>query len=602
MTENERRLVSKRLWPVLGTVAAVLGVIVVFGHVWRSGPTEFLPSPDMHPTVAMLIHGEQSFLVWQTQRNARALLTRPWAFFDTGHCHPTPDALAHTGPLFSMGVLAILPTLLGANPVLTFNLVLVGMALLSVWAMYWVVREWTGQPVAGLIAGILYAFHPVLMRNVVHPHIQDTTWILIGLVFATRWLARGRWSDAIGLAISLVLQLGASFYSLLGAGLVCLPFAGWSATQIKQPRRSALQLGVVVGMVLAASAFLFLPYLGASERGELREISQAFFAPFPLYAPGEKLFFGWLCLGFALIGLLAPARFLPRPREVVRAPRALWALGVLLVVLVAAGPMLPNAPSVDLWAALARLVPGMDRVRTPISVVIGAHLGLCILAGYGAAALIRMLQQPCMRRHRHGILVAFVCCVWLATLRPPALGFEPRHATGTLRIVPDESVRTFHAELASLDGDGPIFEMPLPREDGQVVWGATVPWLFDAYVHGRRTSACFGSRVFDRSALAAAERALPDPDAIRALASMGFTTIIVHHEELDGRRVRRPRRAVEAKRRLKDLRRAAARPGAGLAEIHTSKSLTAFRILESSGGSDMGAQPATNPEDRSDSR
>ena len=602
MTENGRKLVSKRFWPVLGVVAAVLAVIRVFGHVWLAGPTEFLPSHEMQKTVAMVIHSDQSFLTWQTQRNARALLTRPWAFFDSGHCHPTPNALAHTGPLLSMGVLAIPPTLLGANPVLTFNLVLVAMALLSVWAMYWVVREWTGQPAAGLIAGILYAFHPVTMRNVVHPHIEDTSWILIGLVFATRWLARGRWRDALGLAICLVLQLGASFYSLLGASLVCVPFAGWSATQFKEPHRRALQLGVVVGIVLAASAFLFLPYLGASERGELRVISQAYFAPLPLYAPGEKLFFGWLCLGFALIGLLTPTRFLPRSQEVARAPRTLWALGILLVVLVAAGPMLPSAPSVDLWAALARLVPGMDRVRAPIRVVIGAHLGLCILAGYGAAALIRMLQQPWLRRYRRGILVVCVCCVWLATLHPPVLGFEPRHATGMLRIVPDESVRSFHADLANVDGDGPIFEMPLAREDGRVVWGATLPWLFDAYVHGRRTSACFGSRVFDRSALADAEQGLPDPDAIRTLANMGFTTIVVHHEGLDGRRVRRPRRIMEAKRRLKELRRAAARPGAGLAEIHTSESLTAFRILESSGGSQMGAQPATDQEDRSDSR
>jgi hypothetical protein len=378
---------------------------------------------------------------------------------------------------------------------------------------------------------------------------------------------------------------------------VCLPFAGWSATQIKEPRRRALQLGVVVGIVLAASVLLFLPYLGASERGELHEITQAFFARLRFYAPGEQLFLGWLCLGFALIGLLSPARFLPRPREVVRPPRTLWALGVLLVVVVAAGPTLPSVPSLDLWAALARLIPGMDRVRTPIRVVIGAHLGLCILAGYGTAALIGMLQQQSIRRYRHAILVAFVCCVWLAALRPPVLGFEPRHATEMLRIVPDESVRTFHAELATLDGGGPIFEMPLPREDGRVVWAATVPWLFDAYVHGRRTSACFGSRIFDRSVLADAEQALPDPDAIHMLASMGFTTIVVHHEDLDGRRMRRPRRAAEAKRRLKALRRAAARPGADLAEIHTTASLTAFRILEPSEGSRTGAQPATPPAD-----
>jgi len=513
---NERRL--RVLWSLAACLVFGLSAWLVYGDVWRAGPTEQLPSLERSGPAEPWLVTDHVFIAWQVSRNARALLSRPHAFFDSGHCHPTENALAYTGPMLTMGILAIPPTLLGANPVLTYNVVLVVMLLLAGWAMYWLVTDWTGVPAAGIAAGLLYGFHRVELANVVHPHIYDTTWTVFALGFGRRLFAHGRWRDAVGLAASAALQIGTSFYPFVASVLLALPFGLWLLLRHRLRRVGWRQLGFVLAAVGLAGAFTFTPYLLLRGAGELPAREAQFFAWPVTYLPGGLLFFGWPCLLLAGVALVLPRSRIPAATE--GDPR--WALlaGLLLVAAVAAGPRF-----VDLWGLLSAVLPGLDNVRNPRIVAIGAHLAACVLAGIGCAALLRLW------RWRWAALLGLlaIALVWVDTLRPAALGFDPPVARKRMELVPDPEALAFFETLAEKGNTGPIFELPLPRVEGRVLWGGTVRQLYLAGYHGRRTSACFAAHVPDRSQLDEIALELPRRDAIRTLHGLGFTTIVYRH-------------------------------------------------------------------------
>ena len=306
------KIVSERLlrvaWPLAACLVFGLSAWLVYGDVWRAGPAEYLPSLERSGRAEPWLDTDQTFIVWQVSRNARALVSRPHAFFDSGHCHPTENALAHTGPMLTMGILAIPATLLGANPVLTYNIVLVSMLLLAGLAMYWLITDWTGVPAAGIVAGLLYGFHRVELANVVHPHIYDTTWTVFALGFGRRLFARGRWRDAAGLAGSAALQLGTSFYPFVASVLLALPFGLWLVLRHRLRHVGWRQIGFVLAVVGLAGAFTFAPYLLLRGAGVLPAREAQVFAWPGAYLPGET----------ALLRLALPGarRRLARPAAV----------------------------------------------------------------------------------------------------------------------------------------------------------------------------------------------------------------------------------------------------------------------------------------------
>jgi hypothetical protein len=529
-------------WPLAACVIFGLSAWLVYGDVWRAGPTEQLPSLQRSGRAAPWLDTDQTFIVWQVSRNAGALLSRPHAFFDSGHCHPIENALAHTGPMLTMGILAIPATLLGANPVLAYNIVLVSMLLLAGWAMYWLVTDWTGVPAAGIVAGLLYGFHRVELANVVHPHIYDTTWTVFALGFGRRLFAHGRWRDAAGLAASAALQVGTSFYPFVASVLLALPFGVWLVLRHRLRRVGWRQIGFVLAAVGLAGAFTFAPYLLLRGTGELPAREAQLFAWPVTYLPGEALFFGWPCLVLAGVSLVVPRSRIPAATS--GDPR--WALlaGLLLVAAVAAGPRLGTGIAalrfLDLWGLLGAALPGFDNVRNPRIVAVGAHLAACVLAGIGCAALLRLWRWR--RAVWLGLLA--IALVWVDTLRPAALGFDPPVARDMFRLAPDPEALAFFETLEEKGNSGPIFEMPLPRlaeRGGRVVWGGTVDRLYLAGYHGRRTSACFGAHVPDRLQLEEIALRLPAADA-EARRDSRVARLRLHDDRLPPRsRFRRAR-------------------------------------------------------------
>jgi len=244
------------------------------------------------------------------------------------------------------------------------------------------------------------------------------------------------------------------------------------------------------------------------------------------------MFPGWVLLGLIPVALLCPSRLVFRGLN--GDPRWAVAIGCVLVALMATGGNwyarftagMSGAPPPpitlpNLYQLLAMVIPGLDAVRVPAALTTGVQVALSILAGFGAAGLIAMVPA----RFATPMAIALILIAYVDVARPRAIGLTPPVVYQPIRIRPTDDAIRFFQTLAEKGNTGPLLEVRNQREP--LKEGPQV--LLSAY-HHRRTSACRAtfpppvvSKVRDVSEL------LPDPDAIRAVGAMGFTTILVHH-------------------------------------------------------------------------
>lgn len=564
-------------WLLVAGLVFALSAAQIYAGVWRRGAAQFIPSvaaaPHRYQGVVAADHG---FVVWQVSRNARALTLDPLHFYEAEHCYPARHSLAYGGAVIAMAVLAIPFYWASGDPVWTYNAVLVVKVLLAAAAMFALVREWTASPAAGIIAGVLYAFHPLELQNPVHPHIFDTTWSVLALWFGRRLFARGRWLDAVGLGASLAMQLAASFYPFVAAVLLGLPLAVWllahHGLRGVRPARLALALTIAA----AGALFVFAPYLELRAAGALPVRRLQHFTHAPSWRPGGEFFPGWVCLGLASAGLVAPRRraLAGIPGD----PRAALVAGALLVAWAAAGPAANLAGrGTSLWRALSALLPGLDAVRTPGVIAVGAHVPLCVLAGAGAAAAFGLARGRALT----AAAALAVAAVFADTLRPAWLGLEPRIDYAAFRIAPNPENIAFYRALAQKGSVGPIFELPIPRLGGLPAWDFSWPWVLLSAYHHRPTSACISAALPERRRLEELEQELPAREAVADLVRIGFTTIVFHHRARARSQPEGPPAPEDpdtAGQRLRALDAAAATPGSGLHLLFATEAQSAYEL------------------------
>ena len=510
---------SGRRWTWVALLVFSCATVSLLHGCWGQSPAEVAPvgiperlgrSEDDY--THRILKFDHRFTVWLVARNAYTLLNRPGAFFDAEPCHPAENALAFGEPGLALGLLGTPAWLLTGDPVTTYNAVVLAFLLIAPFAMFLLVRDWTGSPAAGIVAGLLYGFHEIRALDVMHLYIYDSAWTVLALLFAKRWLEHARWRDALGLAGSVALQLGGSLYPLIAAMAIALPVSVWLAARYGLRRLRPAQVTVVLGTILLTAAFVFTPYLELHGSGALPARDLRAFLMWPELLPGAARFPGWVLLLLAAAGLAAGR--LPRGGD----PR--WALlaAALLTFSLAASPRF--------YLAIAAVVPGAEVIRAVTLVYAGTHLTLCILAGLGAAALLRITP----RRYAVWAAVALIACAYLDTLRPRTLGLTPRFRYAMLRLRPDEAALAFYRMLETQGNDGPILEVPLAPDN----YGpATDVILLSAY-HHRRVSACYNSFWPDEAArVTELSSRLPRPLALQALRQLGFTTMVVHHGKPD---------------------------------------------------------------------
>ncbi|MBW2274419.1 MAG: hypothetical protein JRG96_14200 [Deltaproteobacteria bacterium] len=571
------------LWHLTALLIYLLALATPFHEVWREDLSVVVPmftraEPSSGNNSSFWIRigeADQHFVAWQVSRNARVLLSEPGRLFDTEQCHPTPRSMAQGEPMIALGVLGMPFWLATGDPLLTYNGVLAFAILLAALAMYWLIREWTGSAPAGIAAGLLYAFFPHKLADINHYFIHDTTWTVLALLFAHRLfahrhMARGRWRDALALAFCCAMQMAGSFYPFVSAALLALPFLAWLVARYGLRGLPPAPTVTAVVLVAAAGYGIFAPYVTVAADGVLGTRTTQDFATWAMLLPGGNRFPGWTAIALALCAFV-PARGRARGADLGDPRMALLAGAALVGAVAISASSRYDAPL--LYQALSALLPGFDNIRRPNEILSGLHICLCILSGLGCAMLLDRVPA----RHAAVVTGAFLALVFALTIRPAWLALEPPVVYRALPARPADKELHFYDALARAGNAGPVLELP---RHGSLQEAKRV--LLIGY-HGRRSSACLNAlSPVGREVRAIANR-VSEPSVLARLRDMGFTTLVVHHPPHLGERA--------AGAFARQIREAAARPGAPLRRIHGIDSMTAYAI-------ESPPRPGAEPRDR----
>jgi PA14 domain-containing protein len=371
-------------WATLGLFVALAIV-----HTWplASDPAH-LARHDNRDT--MLNEWIVAWVAHQMPRN-------PLHLFDGNIFYPERDSLAYSEPLFPQAAMAMPLFVFGASPVLAYNILLIAGFTLSGWAMCLVIRSWTGDWSAGVIAGAVFAFNAHLLSRIPHLQAQHVEFLPAALFALDALLSKPSIRRALALALWAALQATTSVYLLastffaLAAGILSRP-RDWLGTRFLPFARA---LAVATAVAAAVLVPFLLPYYHANhDLGLTRSLSDASmygatwgdYLSTPsrlMYSLWSYRFFAGTALFPGAVGLALAAVACVRG-DAFRDPRARMCLVVGIAgVLLSLGPRMPG------YAVLYALVPVLRAIRATARFGYLATLSVAALAGFGVASLRR---------------------------------------------------------------------------------------------------------------------------------------------------------------------------------------------------------------------
>ena len=422
--------------------------------------------------------GDPLLNAWAMAWVAHQLPRAPAHLFDANIFSPERRTLAFSETLIAPAALTAPLQWLGFGPLLVYNLVLLSGFIVSGAGTALLVRTLTGRSGAGIVAGIVFAFLPFRFDHLPHLQLQQTQFLPLVMWAFHRLLARGRLRDGVLVGACAAGQVLSCFYY----GIFLLPYLAVVCGTLIAAEPSALGARVaplcLAGAIVAAAVTpVGMAYLGArqvvGERGSGEvELGSAtpenYLAPSPdnvLYgarfgrfaAPERRLFPGFLAVGLAIVGIVAPFGQSPARSRVLRLA---YGLGLALAVDMSLGF---NGLS---YRALYDHLLLFHALRIPARMAIFAEFSLAILAGLGAAAIAQRIQRARLRQAAL-VLLAGAMLVEYAAL-PVTIEVLP--------VTPPQAYR----DLLRDKGDSPtatLFEFPLsPRDDTIYMLYSTFHW------------------------------------------------------------------------------------------------------------------------------
>ncbi len=463
-------------------------------------------------------------VAWTLAWECHALATDPFSLFSANRFHPHPQALALSEHLLgNLPVFAPVYAVTG-NAVLGTNVTMLVSYVATGTAMYWLVRDWTGNTAAGLLAGCLLAFNPWRANHGMWwYHWLNFQYLPVILLALDRVARRPRAGIVVAAAAILSLQASCSYYLGYVAFFAAFTFA--TVHQLATPRAERRPLWLLLALIAAALALvpISLPYLAAFGHVEGLQLDTAGWR-LVVWRWGHPLkitqaFISPGTIGLAAIGLVS----------LVRADR-LWrarGLGVLAIALTGYVLCLGPGPAwlpFPLPFALAQMVvPGMGDIRMPWLFGILALLGLTALAGLGAAAILSLVKGRLRTIAGVGLVVLGIVSAWAAA----------RQAHYGFRTVPTgRDVPPVYRWLATHGAGGPLLELPIYVKEGLglrrmeanawAMYFSTFHWLPLLNGYGRYDPP-------DQAPVLEAARRIPEPEAIPLLVrDAGLRWIVLH--------------------------------------------------------------------------
>ncbi|HUJ14817.1 MAG TPA: hypothetical protein VL284_13615 [Thermoanaerobaculia bacterium] len=367
-----------------------------------------------------------------------------WDLYDATHhvanvyqapiFYPAKDPLAFSENLFGIAIFGLPFYLAGLTPLAVYNILfLLGVAFCG-YGAYVLVRVATGSALAGIIAGVLYAFVPFRFDH--RPHIQIIWggWLPLILAAILAYWRRASWPIAIGFGAALLMNgLTNLHYFLFGTLAAAIAIVVLAFVDRRSGWHFWLRLLVAGAIALALMIPVLLPYKTVSEVYHMTRTADEveFFSAtwsdwlHPTYwsatygrfaSPEDKFPERHLFPGLMVLFLTAAALLVGDKRE--RVPPALRALDVLIVLLAILSAWRAMSPKhtadvvftalviaifIRLW--LRRPVAWRGGLRLPIAFWIGVlWVGIGVIGSLGMHAFFHSLLY-----HRvsafHGIRV-----------------------------------------------------------------------------------------------------------------------------------------------------------------------------------------------------
>lgn len=438
------------------TAAVVLGfAVLAVAATWPLARVvaNHLPSDLGDPLLTAWTLG------WDADRMRRGLA----GLWDAPSYFPYRHTLLYSDHLLGIAVFTAPLQWLTRNPVLAYNAAFLASFVLAGGGMYVLARELTGRRDAAFVAGVIFATQPFRASHYSHLQWLVTGWLPLCLWTLHRYFSTGRPRWLLGAAACYLLQALTASYFTYYALVPMLTVAAVEWRRARRPIGRVLRDAVVPAvLVLAVLLPVVRGYSDLRSASGLRRSSQdvvdysADVGDYLSASPqlrlwgglgsgrGEhELFPGFAALLLGAVGIAAGAN---------RRAVLLYA-GVLAVAfLLSLGPA-PTAWGHALgvpgpYAALLRVVPGLDGLRAPARLAVGVQVALAVLAAFGTAWLFD--RVPARRRSFGVAVLAGVVAAegWAAPLRVAA--FEPRG---------DSSERAAYEYLRSLPS-GAVMELP----------------------------------------------------------------------------------------------------------------------------------------------
>ena len=447
-----------------------IGVAILFSIL-----TTAATWPQIVEPAGILPHRDSWFNMWRIAWTAHQLVRAPAHLFDANIHYPERHTLAYSDAV-------LVPALVGApgrwagvpTPYVHTFLVMISFVLAGVgaWAL---VRDLTGNTVAGVAAGLIFAFTPFRFDHYMHLELLWSGWMPLALLAIHRALRHGRAAAGAAAGLLVAAQMLSSIYYGVYFASVMLPLVVVLATGLAWTalRRAAVSLGV--GGLIAA--MLILPYLAPYRAarttvGERGASEAALYSAGPIHylsATPDNLLYG----RFADRTGRPEKRLFPGLAAALLAVIALWPpldrvrLAYAVALLVAVD--LSFGPSGLTYEWLREHVLPYRGLRAPARAGGVALLMIAVLAGFGWARIERAAAVRVGRRVR--LLSASALC---------AVAIEyvevPRH----LVRAPVGAEPVYQWLTAQPYGVVAEFPMPeehgLPLHDAEFEYASTFHW------------------------------------------------------------------------------------------------------------------------------
>lgn len=372
----------------LAILALFCGLVALYTWPLVLDPAHLLPN-----------HHDSRIFTWIMLTVFRNLLTRPWALFHGNAFYPMGSSLTYSEPLLTPAFVAGPLFALTGNPILAYNLTLLGFWALSGWAMYAVTYWLTRHQPGAFIAAVIFTLSPYRTDYYSEFQMQLAFGIPLAVYCLVRFLEGQRLRHLAGLLAIFWLQAVAVWYYavILGLGLgvvalqyVALRWRGWRARTILA---TALG-GVMLALALAPVAWPFFQTrqeLGLERSLKEAEIHSAdvltYFETGPTrlyrFAPTGHVAETSLFLGFGALTLTTLSLgWLPRQEDSAGPAERLLAVGVLACL----------ALAVLALATPGRIHVGPVRATLPIFSIVGVVLLGLALARHAAEGWRRWRQ------------------------------------------------------------------------------------------------------------------------------------------------------------------------------------------------------------------